>query len=116
MSLPGLPSVFGAHLQVRLAGIDTPEKRGRSEREKVLAQQAQQFVQALLARAQHIQLQDPQRDKCFRLQARVVADGQDVSEALIQAGLAVRYDGGTKAGWCDTVVTPSAPGPMAPTP
>ena len=51
VNLPGLPSVFGEHLLVRLAGIDTPEKRGRCEREKALAQQTQQFLETLLARA-----------------------------------------------------------------
>ena len=116
VGLPGLPSVFGEHLHIRLADIDTPEKRGRCEREKELAQQAQQFLETLLARARRIQLQDPRRDKYFRLLARVVADGQDLSEALIQAGFAVRYNGGTKASWCDTIVPPPASAPVAPEP
>ncbi|MBF0605232.1 MAG: hypothetical protein HQL07_16270 [Nitrospirae bacterium] len=38
----------------------------------------------------------------FRIVARVVADGMDVGEMLIGAGLAVSYDGRRKTGaWCD---------------
>ncbi len=41
------------------------------------------------------------RDKYFRIDARVLADGQDLADLLISQGLAVPYDGGTKtADWC----------------
>ena len=41
------------------------------------------------------------RDKYFRILAGIRADGRDVGRMLIEAGLAVQYDGGTKtANWC----------------
>ena len=43
----------------------------------------------------------PLRDKYFRINARVIADGQDLSEMLVVKGLAIPYDGGTKTkDWC----------------
>jgi len=57
--------------------------------------------QTLLA-AESITLKNVQRGKYFRLVASVEADGQDVSDLLIQEGLAVVYDGGTKVkDWCE---------------
>ena len=101
MSLPGIHPLFGDHIPVRLAGIDTPEMKGQCEREKQLARQARDLVRSALSQAGVIQLRKASRDKYFRIDARVVADGQDLSEILIGHGLAVRYDGGTKTkNWC----------------
>jgi len=36
------------------------------------------------------------RGKYFRIVGRLIVDGQDISEVLIQKNLAVLYDGGTK--------------------
>ncbi|MCH8039368.1 MAG: thermonuclease family protein [Nitrospinae bacterium] len=49
-----------------------------------------------------INVKNVERGKYFRIVARVEADGQDVSDFLIQEGFAVVYDGGTKEkGWCE---------------
>jgi len=41
------------------------------------------------------------RGKYFRIVGRLIADGVDISELLIQKNLAVLYDGGTKGkDWC----------------
>lgn len=101
MSLPGIHPLFGDHIPVRLAGIDTPEMKGQCEREKQLARRARDIVRSALGQAGAIHLRKASRDKYFRIDARVLADGQDLSEILITQGLAVPYDGGTKIkGWC----------------
>ncbi len=42
------------------------------------------------------------RGKYFRIVGRLMADGVDISEVLIQKNLAVLYDGGTKVkDWCE---------------
>ena len=42
------------------------------------------------------------RGKYFRIVGRLIADGVDISELLIQQHLAVLYDGGTKTkDWCE---------------
>lgn len=100
VNLPGLPPVFGHHLPVRLAGIDTPEIKGKCAMERALAIKARDLVRRTLKEAARVDLADPQRDKYFRLGAQVLADGVNVAEILLAAGMAVPYAGGTKAPWC----------------
>lgn len=101
MSLPGIHPLFGDHIPVRLAGVDTPEMKGHCERESQLARQARDLVRSVLSQAGTIHLRKASRDKYFRIDARVMADGQDLSQILITHGLAVPYDGGTKTkDWC----------------
>jgi endonuclease YncB( thermonuclease family) len=95
-----IPALFGDHITVRLAGVDTPEIKGMCEQEKALAKQAQALTQQLMVQASKIELAEPRRDKYFRILAKVMADGQDVAQELVKAGLAVKYDGGTKKRWC----------------
>ena len=101
VELPGLPPVFGHKLGVRLKGLDTPEIRGKCAKEKALAKEAKAFLWDLVSKAERVDLEEVSRGKYFRIVARIVADGVDTTEALISAGLAVRYDGGTKVkDWC----------------
>jgi micrococcal nuclease len=101
ISLPGVHPLFGDHIPVRLAGIDTPEMKGKCNQEKLLAKQARDFIRAILSQAQRIELRKAERDKYFRVNALVVADDRDLSAFLIENGMAVPYDGGTKTkDWC----------------
>ncbi len=101
MSLPGIHPLFGDHIPVRLAGIDTPEMKGQCDREKHLARQARDLVRSALSGAEAIHLRKASRDKYFRIDSKVIVDGQDLSTLLIEQGLAVPYDGGTKTkDWC----------------
>lgn len=101
VSLPGTHALFGDHIAVRLDGIDTPEIKGQCPREIELARSARDLVNARLAGASRIDLEDLGRDKYFRIGARVMADGQDVGAELLRLGLAVPYNGGTKImNWC----------------
>ena len=100
---------------IRIAGIDTPEKRplraGRTEaslqREKERAAAATDFLKQLIIEnsgddgALGFVIQNPQPDKyAGRTVADVIFFKGDVSinaaEALLAAGHAVVYDGGTK--------------------
>jgi endonuclease YncB( thermonuclease family) len=75
--------------------------KGKCEREKRLAREARDLVRSVLSHAQQIRLVHPGRDKYFRLDARVLADGQDLGAILIERGLAVPYAGDTKTHpWC----------------
>lgn len=101
-TLPAVPPPFGNQIPVRLAGIDTPEMHGKCAREKSLARQAQAVTTRLLSEAKQIELLDMRRDKYFRVLADIKADGKDIAQVLLTAGLAVPYTGGTKmAKWCD---------------
>jgi len=93
---PGSPYIFS-----NLHNL-TPERQGKCGQENQLAVKARDLVQTTLEQAQSITLKDVVRGKYFRIVASVEADGQDVSDLLIQEGLAVVYDGGTKGKeWCE---------------
>ena len=99
--------LFGHNIPIRVEGIDTPEIRGKCQKEKDLAYKARDLVRGLLGNAQTITLtidDNPKevRGKYFRIVGRLMADGQDISDLLIQKNVAVLYDGGTKVkDWCD---------------
>jgi len=42
-----------------------------------------------------------QRGKYFRILANVIIDGKSLGDSLVSNGLARRYDGGKRGGWCD---------------
>lgn len=115
VSLPGVHPFFGDHILVRLAGIDTLEIKGKCDREKVFARQARDFVRDILGQASKVELKKAERDKYFRINARVIADGEDVSGVLILKGFAVPYDGGTKTkDWCAEITVEPKPIPALP--
>lgn len=88
---------------VRLAGIDTPEKRGKCDAERAAAAQAETFVAGKLASDEWITLRDVIADKYGkRVVARMItAKGEDLAALLIANKLAREYGGQTKQGWCD---------------
>lgn len=101
-NIPSLHPIIGDKISIRVNGIDTPEKRGKCQKEKDLAIEAKMFVMYKLSNADSIVLKDIQRGKYFRIVANVIVDGEDLSEMMIDNGFAVRYDGGTKVkDWCE---------------
>jgi endonuclease YncB( thermonuclease family) len=100
LSPRGTPPASAVVESVRLLGIDAPELPGRCETERIAAEAARDFLLARLRAARRIEVAPVGRDAYGRLLARVRADGQDVSEALLAAGLARRYTGGRRHGWC----------------
>ena len=96
-----VPSILGDDIPVRIYGIDTPEIKGKCEREKVLARKAKRLVYSILSKAKKIMLKNVRRGKYFRIVATVEADGVNVADVLLQNGLAVPYYGGRKKNiWC----------------
>lgn len=86
---------------VRLLGIDTPEKRGKCDRERQAAEKAESFTTAILS-DEWISLHDVIADKYGkRVVARIVtAQGEDLGALLLAKGLAREYGGRTKQSWC----------------
>ena len=101
-NLPKLHPIIGKKIRVRINGIDTPEIRGKCDKEKYNAEQAKGMVEEFLKDAERIDLKNMGRGKYFRIVADVYADGENLAEALIDAGMAVKYDGGKKnSRWCE---------------
>jgi len=87
--------------RVRLRGIDTPEMNARCSDERTRAVAARDALARLLAQGD-VAIGNVTPDKYGgRVVADVVTRGTpDVSRALIEAGLARRYDGGRRESWC----------------
>ncbi|MHA1564657.1 MAG: thermonuclease family protein [Alphaproteobacteria bacterium] len=94
-------------VRIRLDGIDAPEMRARCAQEGLLAEQARRFTAVWLSQGADtgglVILEDIHYGKyAGRVIAKVrLADGSDLGRALIDAGLARAYDGGTRPDWCD---------------
>jgi micrococcal nuclease len=101
-NLPGLHPIIGEKISIRVNGIDTPEIRGKCEKEKYDAKQAKEMVADILKDAEKIILKNMERGKYFRIAADVIVDGESLGDVLVEAGMAVRYDGGKKTNkWCE---------------
>lgn len=99
-SIPGVHPLLGDKISIRLAGIDTPEIKGKCESEKQLALEAKSFLNDRLKRARKIRLLNVQRGKYFRIVAEIEADGVVLNRELVSRGLAYPYYAGKKKGWC----------------
>ena len=95
-NLPGLHPIIGKKINIRVNGIDTPEIKGKCEKETYDAKQAKEMVTDILKDAEKITLKNMERGKYFRIAADVIVGGEDLGELLVEAGIAVRYDGGKK--------------------
>lgn len=87
--------VFCKTIPVRVRGVDCPEMRGVPPETKELAKKAKKFTKDFLMSGK-ILLRNCGRDKYFRLLCEVKVNGKNLGEALLKAGHAVPYDGGTK--------------------
>ena len=102
LNLPGLHPIIGEKIAIRVNGIDTPEIRGKCAKEKYDAKQGKQMVADILKEAETITLRNMKRGKYFRIAADVIVDGESLAEMLIEAGMAIKYNGGKKTyEWCD---------------
>jgi micrococcal nuclease len=101
IDVPFLPDSL-RKMSIRILGIDTPEIKGKCDKEKELALEAREFANKAFREANEIDYQDLAWDKYGgRLLTNVYLDGKLYSKMIIDAGLARPYDGGTKEGWCD---------------
>jgi len=94
------PKIVGEHIAVRVNGVDTPEMKGECKKEIKLARDAKRFTVEFLRNAKSIELKNMARDKYFRIDADVYADGKNLAEELIRNGLGYEYHGATKKNWC----------------
>jgi micrococcal nuclease len=89
-------------LRLRLYGIDTPERRGKSEKERTLALQAKKFLEnAVLNKCVYIKLFKWDKwggrvlGELYQLQENKIVE-PSVNQQLVDAKLAVQYDGRRK--------------------
>ena len=89
----------------RLLGYDTPETIfAECEAERRLGIKAKERLAELIDNAGEVILieQGRKRDHYGRGLARLIIDGRDVADVLVEEGYARRYDGRTRRrGWCN---------------
>ena len=104
VNIAGCPDVLCKSIPIRISGIDAPEMKGKCPQEIAGAIAAKNYLTDKVMNSQGIALHDPTRDKYFRLNAHVMADGVDVGADMVAKGLARAYSGGKRAGWCGGTV------------
>ena len=84
-------AVYCEKVPVRVLGVDCPEIKGKTEKEKQLAQKAKTFTKQFLEQ-KPIALTDCSRDKYFRLLCKVTnGQGQNLADELIKRDLGYKY-------------------------
>ncbi len=102
VNIPGVHPLLGDEIGIRVRGIDTPEIRAKCDEEKKMAYEARRMAEDVLHGAARIDLVDVERGKYFRIVATVLADGVSLGTSLIDASLAVPYNGkGKTHDWCE---------------
>ena len=97
------PNIVVRRISVRVDGIDTPERRGKCEAEKQLAESAKLMMGDLFAPGSAVKLRNVRNGKfAGRVLADVSSDlAGDWAQTITAAGLAVEYHGkGEKNDWC----------------
>ena len=85
--------------RVRLAGIDTPEKRTKNPKEKEMGYQATEFLEMHLMEATNLTVKTEKDGKFGRMLGWLYKSEKDtmsINQIMIDKGYAWPYDGGTK--------------------
>ena len=88
-----LPDLY--RFSVRLNGIDCPEMKTKNASEKSVAKLAKQYLDERIM-GKDVDLRNVSLEKYGRILAEVWYNGVSMNTALVEARLAVAYDGGTK--------------------
>ena len=86
--------------RVRLAGIDTPEKRTRDKEEKIFGILATEYLTKHIENAERVVIKTEYEDakgKFGRVLGQVWCDGENINAKMINEGYAVAYHGQNKA-------------------
>lgn len=97
---------------VRIDGVDSPEMRGKCESERELAHAATNYLKQM--EGERVLLTQIANGKfAGRVLARVShAETGDLSDALVAAGMARAYSGGTRTSWCEPLIATGAAIPV----
>lgn len=96
-------TIDGKKEHIRLADVDTAEIKGKCPAEKDLALRAKEFTTTWAQRSEIILTTGKrEREKYGRLLGTVTnSEGESLGDKLIEAGLAVKWEGHRNRHWCD---------------
>jgi endonuclease YncB( thermonuclease family) len=98
-----LPVELRDHLNLRIQGIDTPEKGGNAKcvGEALKAMKAKFFLAQEIQAAKVVEITLSKWDKYGgRVLGEIYLDGIPASKKMLESGLAKPYNGGKKESWC----------------
>lgn len=97
------PDLSHLPLSIRLLNIDTPEIKGKCDKEKKLALEARKFVHNIVNNPKNkITYNLVKNDKYGgRVLGYIYVNGEDLSKIMIANKLARSYDGKKKSNWCN---------------
>jgi micrococcal nuclease len=101
ININNIPEAIGKDFKVRIYGINTPETRTKDLCEKQRGLEAKLVTENLLKSAKSIVLKDIKKGK-YEYMAKVIVDGEDLSQVLLNYKLAYPYYGEKKRkiNWC----------------
>ncbi len=104
------PAVIGENIPVRIAGVSVRVTTAENAASKELQQQAREFIQAVLAKAQSqntLTLKNIRRGREFYLVANVIVGKDDLGQLLIEKGFARKAKPGDIAASIRTIYSES---------
>ncbi|MCK5017954.1 MAG: thermonuclease family protein [Candidatus Peribacteraceae bacterium] len=102
VNIEGWPDIIGHKMPIRVLGVDTPERRGKCQKEKDMAIIVKNFVYNELSNARNISIINPSRGKYYRIVGDIQYDDKLLSNVLLLNQYAYPYLGGTKKNpWCE---------------
>jgi endonuclease YncB( thermonuclease family) len=106
-----VPAEISANPRIRVFGVDTPEKNGQCEKEKLAGHAATKFTTDKIQNAKSVQVYLLPKSNRGAIRAfdkysnrflgDIIIDGQSLSKMLIDNGHARAYQGEAKLSWCD---------------
>lgn len=100
------PAVIGENIPVRIAGVSARVTTAENAASKEIEQQAREFIQAILAKAQSqdtLTLKNIRRGREFYLVANVIVGEDDLGQLLIEKGFASKAKPGDIAAGTRTI-------------
>lgn len=102
ISAPFIPKPLKQQIPLRLTGVDTPniKRFANCDREAKLGEEAKRFVVDVIGKSKKQEIKFVGMDKYNRILGQVYLDGKNLSDILLENGLAKPYTGGKKESWC----------------
>jgi len=100
VNIDSFPDIIGKNIRIRLKGIDTPEIKGKCQKEIDLAIMARDYLKTTINKSNQIELRNIKRGKYFRIVGDLYLDNTNISELMIKRKLGYKYLGGRKRNFC----------------
>jgi endonuclease YncB( thermonuclease family) len=95
--------IIASKVKVDIKGVLTPSITSKNKCEKQLAKDAKKFVKTFMKSAKEIRVTELERERKFAFKGKVIADGKDLGDLLLNKKFAVKAEKKLKSkdvNWC----------------